>query len=918
MKFIDSTNLKQWADKMEASQILPELVQKLIDCSNAVFTEFTLPVGDAVYKPGWDGVVNSDRQIDLVPKGLSLWEFGKNNEVKSKIEGDFNKRVLDSLGYDKNNSTFVFVTPRIWYDQKKWMDEHIEQWGNIVIYTAVELERWIEQHPSVGIWLAHKLGKISSSIGVQTPEMYWDVWAQCKDVKLPYEILLPGRDIFYDRIIDACNNHSVLYLRSYTHSECIAFAIATIMTCKEKNQYKSKVVVATDANVYNDLVEKYEDLIIITDIQNVNYQYARSKGHTVIVSSTPADVDIDAETLHFINRDAFVKILVSLRIDEEKSKAIARDTIRDINVLRRRFECKTDEKWMTSDNLNVLYPYILIGRWNGFYKYDNEILEKITDKSLSEIELELQKILYWVDSPLLHFVIDSKTDKAINKWRIKSPYEAVEILLRNNNLRTFDLMKYLCDTLIVDDCPADIDLFEGKGLHSMDHKYSPEIKLGVYQTLVLIAINSNENNCYQKWVDNQVGSMFKDWTLGRLLSNRYYMKLLAEASPESFLSFLEDESNSEIIKKIFEPQQGFFNSWNVYYTDILFALEAIAWDENYFSSAVKLLLKFSEIENNSNEHNRPINSLKNIFHLQLPQTYVNLDSRINVLKRIARKSPDLHTFIFDICVSMLRSLGPNSIFPSSHFKWRTYDNSRGRDVLQNGCGDDLKTIIELLLQCCDFSKDEVCKLIDLSIDPNIFPFNNLIINFLKDYSVDKVVDIEIVDKLRNNIVRHLNHPTAKWSMKAKQLQPHQELLSLIEPKDLILKYLWLFDYKVEIPYNKRDEITELLLEKRKNVIREVFESDNELRIWEMVKSAKNSYAVAEPLVALYGDSQKDIVCELFKNDSINDKFVSEYLNRIYCLNPKSYTTWAESVVRADNAMSFVLYLIWYYKEISDH
>ena len=169
MKFITSTNLKQWADTKECQQLLPELIRRLIEASVTSVDRLSFPAGDAVSVHGWDGIVSCNESIDVVPEGISLWECGATKDKQGKIKHDFGVREDDSLGYDKSTSTFVLVTPRIWEGADEWMREHQNGWKKVIVYTAVELERWIEMRPSVGMWLAEKL-RILPSCGYMLPE----------------------------------------------------------------------------------------------------------------------------------------------------------------------------------------------------------------------------------------------------------------------------------------------------------------------------------------------------------------------------------------------------------------------------------------------------------------------------------------------------------------------------------------------------------------------------------------------------------------------------------------------------------------------------------------------------------------------------------------------------------------------------
>ena len=183
MKFITTTDLKQWADTKECQQLLPELIKKLIDASVSNIERLTFPSGDAVSVHGWDGVVSCEERIDIIPEGVSLWECGATKDASGKITHDFGVREEDPLGYTKSSSTFVLVTPRIWGGSDEWQRTHKSDWKKVVVYTAVELERWIDNNPSVGIWLAKTLRKLPSS-GYTLPELFWEKWAKSDKYEL--------------------------------------------------------------------------------------------------------------------------------------------------------------------------------------------------------------------------------------------------------------------------------------------------------------------------------------------------------------------------------------------------------------------------------------------------------------------------------------------------------------------------------------------------------------------------------------------------------------------------------------------------------------------------------------------------------------------------------------------------------------
>lgn len=58
----------------------------------------SIPSGDNVYIPGWDGQVSSDSPIFNVSAGISLWEIGTNSDVTTKANNDYNKERMIHWG----------------------------------------------------------------------------------------------------------------------------------------------------------------------------------------------------------------------------------------------------------------------------------------------------------------------------------------------------------------------------------------------------------------------------------------------------------------------------------------------------------------------------------------------------------------------------------------------------------------------------------------------------------------------------------------------------------------------------------------------------------------------------------------------------------------------------------------------------
>ncbi len=67
---ITATQIAAWAQTRQAQAELPLWVRKLISATNSL-SELSMPGGDSVYRPGWDGKVTSINTSAWVPEGKS-------------------------------------------------------------------------------------------------------------------------------------------------------------------------------------------------------------------------------------------------------------------------------------------------------------------------------------------------------------------------------------------------------------------------------------------------------------------------------------------------------------------------------------------------------------------------------------------------------------------------------------------------------------------------------------------------------------------------------------------------------------------------------------------------------------------------------------------------------------------------------
>lgn len=107
MKLIDRNDIERWAERIDSKGNFATLISKLVRATTPISTQVDFPSGSATFVGGWDGFVDCQEDKGVVPKGISLWEFGTEDNPKGKADKDYNKRTTDALGYDISKSTFI-------------------------------------------------------------------------------------------------------------------------------------------------------------------------------------------------------------------------------------------------------------------------------------------------------------------------------------------------------------------------------------------------------------------------------------------------------------------------------------------------------------------------------------------------------------------------------------------------------------------------------------------------------------------------------------------------------------------------------------------------------------------------------------------------------------------------------------------
>lgn len=84
---IKASDIDNWTSKepRRAQELLPKLIWKLILASSKTIEDHHFPFEKAVQYAGYDGYLVTTDTSSFYPNGTSVWEFGTDEDIKSKF-----------------------------------------------------------------------------------------------------------------------------------------------------------------------------------------------------------------------------------------------------------------------------------------------------------------------------------------------------------------------------------------------------------------------------------------------------------------------------------------------------------------------------------------------------------------------------------------------------------------------------------------------------------------------------------------------------------------------------------------------------------------------------------------------------------------------------------------------------------------
>lgn len=700
---IKARQIESWADsQLDARSHLPVLLRKLIHSTGNDLQSVDFPGYDNAQRKGNDGIVEAGAATPWVPEGKSYWEFGTDQRPSVKANSDYAARLKSIDPAERASTTYVFVTPRNWTGKSDWEKQKnaVGDWKAVRVFDASDLEQWLEQSVPAQVWLADQIDLHVD--GFETLEQAWLRWANASQPNLTPAIFAPSIAANQSRFKDWLEKPSEkpFVVAADSQDEALAF-LACLFNDQELAKFKDLAAIFTSSQRLKTLVQSSVPFIPIVSSENAERSLAdaHQRLHCIVLRPRNA-VDREPEiALDLLSYDTFEHALKNMGIAEDEIPRLAMESGKSPTILRRRLSQNMAIKvpvWASDKEASRdLIPMALIGAWHSESEADREIISYVANQQYETTEQTLARLLLLDDSPAWsagHYRgVTSKIDALFAVARAVTPADLN---------RFFEAAEY-----VLSETDPALDLPEkdrwAAALYGKKRDHSGALRNGICETLVILSVHGN--NLFQKRlgidIDARVGilvrALLAPLTLEKLLSQDHDLPQLAEAAPNTFLSIIEEDlqSDAPIVPSILKPVDSNSFGASPSRTGVLWALECLAWKPQNLSRVSLILAQLSLHKIDDNWTNKPEASLKAIFRSWMPQTAASSVQRCTVLKMLVRRYPDIG---WEICIEQIK---PGSRFGSSSYRprWRSDASGAGQVVTRKEMYDFQRYALDLLL-----------------------------------------------------------------------------------------------------------------------------------------------------------------------------------------------------------------------------
>lgn len=468
----------------------------------------------------------------------------------------------------------------------------------------------------------------------------------------------------------------------------------------------------------------------------------------------------------------------------------------------------------------------LLGSWSEKSDADTIIVGQLAKEDFDKWISRIRETLQQPGSPITLTNGTWAISERMELWQSLSPRLFDELL---------DRFKQIVTTVLTEKHPK----FElppeeryAANIHGKVLKHSYHLRKGLAESLALLGSDPKALiNCSQDKPETVAALAIRDifinsdWVLWGSLDN--LLPLLAESSPTEFMGAVEAalQQTPCPFHELFS-QEGRGITGGNYLTGLLWALETLAWDEQYLVRISVILGELASHDPGGNWSNRPSNSLTTIFLPWFPQTAAPVAKRKVALQTIQKEKSGA---AWKLLISLLpgqHQMSSGSSKPS----WRKIipaDWTEG--VTPEEYSDQVLFYAEMAVEMAKHDIEKLDELIGYLDDLPLPSFEKILECLSSEDIIKKPEDerTRLWTGLTHFISKHKKFSDAQWALGADLVSRIEDVAKALAPQNKQNLYRRLFiDVDINLFEEKgnREEQWKELEQRRQHALKEILDA----------------------------------------------------------------------------------------------
>ena len=462
------------------------------------------------------------------------------------------------------------------------------------------------------------------------------------------------------------------------------------------------------------------------------------------------------------------------------------------------------------------------------------------------------------------------------------------------------------------------DMRYASAVYGKELTHSYDLRRGLSESLALIGSQPcTLTNCSRSKAESTAPLTVRDiledadWILWGSIGD--VLPILAEAAPEEVLTAVEralQQTPSPFEALIAQEGAGLMSA--NYVSGLLWALETLAWDENFLVRACVILGKLANRDPGGSWASRPANSLTTILLPWMPQTVASIDKRRVAMEILRKEVPSVAWRIF---LALMPSQTQASV-PTRKPHWRNIIPEDWQDNVSEG--DYWDQVSSYANSLVEMAIDDVHKLEELigQLDSLPSPAFEQILEYLSsDALSDDSEEIlgGIWTELNSLARKHRAFSDSEWALPIEKVTRIENVMAGLAPRNPLYLHRIQFSWD-DLDYGSDAEDLEKqrwqLAENREKAIEDILSYGGIEAIIRLVRDVDFPYHVSESLAAVAGrEIDEFILPSLLKaNEKKLQDFVRYYVS---CKRYKRGWVWVDDLDRSSWSTSLTAQFLCY-------